>query len=498
LGPHWVSAQEVALRLMALAWAGQVFSTAQETTSERRTLLRQALADHAGRIPSTLVYARAQNNNHLLSEAAGLYTAGVCLPDHPAASRWLALGWRWFHTALQAQIDPRGTYVQHSANYHRLMLQLALWLHRLAAGQGQEFPVRSQQRLAAATRWLAALVDVESGQAPNLGPNDGAYFLPLTACSYPDYRPVLQAAAIKFLGKPVFSPGVWDEMHLWFASSSSQYSLSPSIHSSPLTALCASPPHLLRVPHHPSWAYLRVADFTSRPGHADQLHLDLWWRGLNLAQDAGTYLYNAPPPWDNALTRAEVHNTVTVDGCDQMTRAGRFLYLDWAQARVIEGEQVEDSSWKRLVAEHDGYSHLGVTHRRSVVALDGGTWQVDDWLLPSGARPAACHACRLQWLLPDWPYDLEMGELVWRIRLRSPRGVLDLSLSTDSRLPLQGGLVRAGTHLAGGQAAAPTWGWVSPTYGVKTPALSLFVSIENILPVHFTSLWRLPGDSGDH
>ena len=33
----------------------------------------------------------------------------------------------------------------------------------------------------------------------------------------------------------------------------------------------------------------------------DQLHLDLWWRGLNIAQDAGTYLYNADPPWDNPL-----------------------------------------------------------------------------------------------------------------------------------------------------------------------------------------------------
>ena len=60
--------------------------------------------------------------------------------------------------------------------------------------------------------------------------------------------------------------------------------------------------------------------------------MDLWWRGLNIAQDAGTYLYNADPPWDNSLTTALVHNTVTVNGRDQFTRAGRFLYLDWFNA----------------------------------------------------------------------------------------------------------------------------------------------------------------------
>ena len=92
-----------------------------------------------------------------------------------------------------------------------------------------------------------------------------------------------------------------------------------------------------------TWAYLRAARFTGRPGHADQLHLDLWWCGLNVAQDAGTYLYNAPPPWDNALARSEVHNTLVVNGLEQMTRAGRFLYLERAQARVQQARQQRDA-----------------------------------------------------------------------------------------------------------------------------------------------------------
>ena len=64
----------------------------------------------------------------------------------------------------------------------------------------------------------------------------------------------------------------------------------------------------------------------------DQLHFDLWWHGLNITQDAGIYLYNGEPPWDNPLVSTRVHNTITVDGLDQMTRGGRFLTLDWFPA----------------------------------------------------------------------------------------------------------------------------------------------------------------------
>src|SRR5262249_39599855 len=84
----------------------------------------------------------------------------------------------------------------------------------------------------------------------------------------------------------------------------------------------------------PRRAYLRCVDYRDRPGQADQLHLDLWWDGVNLARDAGTFLYNGPPPWDNRLAGTPVHNTLVLDGQDQMRRAGRFLWVDWARGRL--------------------------------------------------------------------------------------------------------------------------------------------------------------------
>ena len=148
LGLNWVSAQEAALRLLALVFAWQVFAGSPHSTPERAARLAWAIATHAARLPPTLLYARSQNNNHLLSEAAGLYTAGLALPGHPAAARWRKLGWGWFQRGLRSQIAADGAYSQHSTNYQRLMLQLALWMNALAHQQGQAFPAESQKRLA--------------------------------------------------------------------------------------------------------------------------------------------------------------------------------------------------------------------------------------------------------------------------------------------------------------------------------------------------------------
>jgi hypothetical protein len=460
---------------------------------------------HANRLPPTLAYSRSLNNNHLLSEAAGLYTAALMLPEHPSALSWKTIGWRWFNHGLKSQVASDGAYTQNSTNYHRLMLQLSLWVNILCVRHGQPLPESTLQKLAIATRWLLCLIDPQTGKVPNLGPNDGAYIFPLSTCPFHDYRPVLQAASLAFLGEQPFPSGSWDEMSYWLGIKGQETREKREIEqstSNPLSPLHNNiTPHVLRSPSGTSWVYLRIARFNSRPGHADQLHIDLWWRGLNLAQDPGTYLYNGRPPWDNALSGTEAHNTITIDGQDQMTRAGRFLWLDWAQAQLdvhsTEGGRVGD----HIVAQHDGYRHLGVIHQRSVTIRDQ-RWIVEDLLLPASSRRSnRQHTCRLHWLLPDWPWEVEEGRsnAAFVIRLKSPLGWIYLSVrrTWENGLPsqsLNAQLVRAGELLCGSGMASPTRGWFSPNYSCKIPALSFSVNCTGYLPLGLVSEWKLPED----
>jgi hypothetical protein len=342
-------------------------------------------------------------------------------------------------------------------------------------------------KLPLATRWLLALTDPESGSVPNLGPNDGAYILPLTVQPFDDYRPLLQAASQVFLGEAAFEGGSWDEMSLWLVSEQSSGTGNQSIAASfPTTEVKL--PSILRAAH--SWAYLRTAHFYDRPGHADQLHLDLWWRGLNIAQDAGTFLYNADSPWNNALTHTAVHNTVMVDNYQQMTPAGRFLYLDWAQADILEREQAQDGSWGRIIATHDGYQRFGIRHVRSVTFQTGDCWLIEDQIQSAGNDvEQAMHTVRLQWLLPDWEWKVDGSRSL--IEIQSPFGWVALSVNCQIA-PFNLQLIRAGELLYGDGEVSPTWGWGSPTYGVKTAALSFAVTAEAALPITLISKWNFP------
>ncbi len=123
------------------------------------------------------------------------------------------MGWTWFNRAIVRQVEPDGSYIQQSMNYHRLMLQLALWMDSLARQNGDEWPDESRKRFAAAAVWLSERLDRVSGQAPNLGHQDGAYLFPFG--EHADHRPVAQAAARAFREGPALPAGEWDEFSAW-------------------------------------------------------------------------------------------------------------------------------------------------------------------------------------------------------------------------------------------------------------------------------------------
>lgn len=475
IGPHWMNGQEVAIRLMVLIWAAQAFWDARVSTNQQLGRLTESIAEHAERIPMTLLYARAQNNNHLPSEAAALYTASLALPDHPNAPKWRKLGSKWLNWSFENQIDESGEYIQHSVNYHRLMLQLAIWVNAIT--ETSWMTAKAQNNLANAVRWLADLTDPISGNTPNLGSNDGAYIFPLANGDFRDARPIVQAASQTFLSKKSFGAGVWDEMNLWFQQDNGNTAQLDNVLSNQTTKN-----YQTINPSNYTWAHLRTADGNLRLAHADQLHLDLWWQGTNIALDPGTYLYNADPPWDNPLAATEYHNTVTVNNQDQMTRASRFMFLDWSCGRVVE------KSDSRMVAEHNGYRKLGVTHRRTVSFAEN-IWCVEDNL--QTFQSSNFQTYRLHWLLLDGEWKIESSNEKIEMSLQTQAGILNITLHSSLITHHAFSLARAGELLHGNADVPPTRGWYSSTYGVKIPALSLALEATAADAVQFTTEFNL-------
>jgi hypothetical protein len=475
LGPNWMNGQEVAIRLMALVWAAQVFEGAKATSPARRNLLKQSLILHAKRLPYTLIYARSQENNHLILEAAALYTAGSVL-DKP---KWRELGWLWLNRGLQRQIGSYGEYIQHSTNYHRLMLQTVLWVDAILRNQNRHWPSATYEAIIRASHWLFSMIDPATGQAPNLGANDGSLILPLNTSSFLDFRPTVQAAARAFL-RTGLPPGSWDELSIWLG-------LPPSQRTADSDAYMTE--HLRA---RNSWGYLRASRFKSRLSHMDQLHFDLWWNGLNIAQDAGTYLYNAGSPWDNALISTRIHNTITVDGRDQMMRAGRFLTLDWFPAYSRSLIETDEKILGRVLAYHKGYRKLGIRLERVATVFTDEHWELKDHIVFSAPGE---HVFRLHWLLQDGEWELEKRKFGFGIRFKTSKGWVMLHITPDLRLPsddFKFTFIRAGKLIHGKGNPLPIEGWVSHTYGQKVPALSVALEVTSGRSFSFVSEFTFP------
>jgi Heparinase II/III-like protein/Heparinase II/III N-terminus len=477
LGPHWMNGQEVAIRLMALVWCAHVFVKA--LNEKRNAQLVTSIAHHAARIPPTLIYARSQNNNHLVTESAALYTAGVALDQN----QWRELGWSWLNHALCTQISSYGEYIQHSTNYHRLMLQTALWVDMILRERHQRWPPLTLEALIRASHWMFSMIDPASGRTPNLGANDGALIFPLSSTPFNDFRPTVQAAARAFL-RTTLPAGIWDEMSLWLGLSASEHTTYSDAYMTD---------HLRGKD---SWAYLRASRFKSRLAHMDQLHFDLWWRGLNIALDPGTYLYNSESPWDNPLVSTRVHNTITIDGRDPMTRGGRFLTLDWFPAYSKSLLEADEKILGRVVAYHKGYRSLGIRHERVATVFADERWEIRDNLIFT--KPGQ-HVFRLHWLLADAEYSSNMmweivnGEQGVGIRVKSKYGWIALHIELEpSNLNFVTSLVRAGELVYGQGDVKPYEGWVSPTYGQKIPALSFAMETKSSKKFSFISEFIFP------
>jgi asparagine synthase (glutamine-hydrolysing) len=196
--------------------------------------------------------------------------------------------------------------------------------------------------------------------------------------------------------------------------------------------------------------------------------------------DGGSYLYNGPRRWHNHFLRTESHNTVRIDGQDQMLHIRQFKTLYPTEARLLKFE--DHSEWAICEGEHYGYRRIGqCVHRRSVLfAKADALWVVVDSIAGPGS-----HEARLHWLAG--PYDYAFDSAASSLRLHTPKGLFSATI-----LDARGEPLRDADVVAGRQDGAPR-GWLSRYYGEKVPAPSFAATQSGPLqsgplPITFVTL----------
>ena len=432
-GVHWMSGQEIAIRGTSLLFAWAALAPGDRTEALRDDL-DAILVPSVARVMATLRYAASQRNNHYISEAAFLWTAAASAEGLPDRASVLARAAAALRRGVADQFAGDGSYAQHSFTYQRLALHALLWVAAVARATGREPPVALDPVFVRSSRLLASVVDAESGRVPNFGANDGALLFQLTSRPIADFRPLLVHLAIAAGREPSVPAGACDEEAVWFGrdAATARAGASPSG--------SAGAYHVLRGPA--SFAFVHAGRHQHRPSHADQLHLDLWIAGTNVAIDLGTYRYTAPAPWANALADARVHNVPLPDGTTQARRLGRFFWLDWPAADVLATATGEDTD--ALVAEVALIGERGATARRLVARAK------DRYVVVDRCRPAG-------------------GTVRWNLPVTTSIEVAGNGLCGDGPgwwLRCRGG---TGSRALERDPAVPGSGWASPTYGGLEP-----------------------------
>ena len=460
-GPNWKCGQEAAIRSMAWCFALFVMAGSPHTTPARVRMLLEMLAFSAYRITQNIEYAVSQRNNHGISEAVGLYTIASVLGASPTTEKWKGTARRLLCQSAREVSYDDGACSQHSWNYQRMMLQCYVWAIRLADCQRDPFLDDVVERVQMSGELLEQVMDPETGRVPRYGNDDGSLVLPLNECAYDDFRPVVQAVSVVTTGKRRFQHGLWDEdLHWLFDGEPPNAQCDQSTRST----YSSKDTGYVVLRSDDGFAFSRAGILHHRPGQADMLHVDVWWKGQNIAIDPGTFTYNGQGAWDYPFAKTWFHNTVTVDGRDQMERVGRFVWLPWLKASALGplfGEQRSLTYWQ---GEHNGYQRVRgkVRHRRAILRLAQEHWLVLDQM---DSRIAHCY--RLHWLLADHPFELSRDCEI--LTLKTPAGPYLMQTGVVEAEPARS-VIR-------GDESSPR-GWMASGYQKKTPAISLAVVVE--------------------
>jgi hypothetical protein len=359
LGVNWKCGQETSIRVIHLIMGAFVLDQLDTPTP---ALINLVIA-HLKRIEPTILYAIGQNNNHGTSEAAALYIGGGFLVKngYKIGHQWHKKGERFIAERTSKLIGKDGTFSQYSLNYHRLMLDTLCCCEFFRIKlKLSSLPTVFYKKAVSATNWLYTIIDGISGDGPNVGANDGARIVPLTNCSYRDFRPTVQLAMALFKSELAYHQDKWDEWNNQFR----WLKIDIPVTKSELPAsLIADDGGFAMLRRPDIFVCLRYPRYTFRPSQNDALHLDLWVKGKNILKDGGSYSYNAEAALLNYFGSVSAHNTIQFDNREPMQKLSRFLYGNWLKTDWISKLKEANGG----ISYGAGYTdNFGANHKRSV------------------------------------------------------------------------------------------------------------------------------------
>ncbi len=463
-GVHWARGIEVGIRLISLTWIRRLLDNWPGVADlfERNDLAVQQILWHQQYL--ALFRSRGSAaNNQVIAEAAGQLTASCAFPWFAESGVWRRASGRLLERELMRNTFPSGIGRELASDYQCYVAELGILatVESTAAG----YPVEEKVRriLCAMLDSGAALLD-ERQRPPRQGdcvegrallldaPTDNRWTSLLALgealCGRADWWPrtkpgaassivaAMPAVVHHAIGRPTQRPWHFRDAGVTLLRTTNK-------HAPEIWCRCDGGPH----------GFPRSAAHA----HADALSVEVRYGGVDVLADPGTYCYHGQSAWRTYFRSTIGHNTLELDGRNQSTEGGPFLWLRHANGRLIDVRDIGDAvEW---TAEHDGYRKLDppAWHRRCV-RLDRASRAIDivDEIATGG------HSLRLAFHLgPNVTAELDeaCAFLSWP-GIRVP-GAARMELPGSLQWTLHRG------------EENPISGWYSRSLGQRVPATTL-------------------------
>ncbi len=470
-GINWASSLEVAFRAISWLWALYFFKDSKHLSPALFSRAIKFLIVHARHL-ETYLSTYFSPNTHLTGEALGLYYIGTLLPELRNASRWRATGERILLAELDRHVRPDGVYFEQSTYYHKYTTDF--YTHFLLLAQANDLPpdARLEKKLMQLLDHLMWITKPD-GTTPFFGDDDGGRLAMLDERAVNDFRSALASGAVLFHRADYkFVAGDATEETLWLTGAGGLHTLDE------LEA---------RPPANESYAFTDGGYYVMRDGwtrdanyllldcglhgslshghaHADVLSFELAARGRTLLVDPGTYTYTGSAAMRDYFRHSAAHNTLTVDGESSSVPDGAFKWKSVAQSEARTW--ITCQRFDLFEGAHNGYARLAqpVTHERSILFLKS-----DYWIMRDHVESADEHQYDLHFhFAVDSSPALEVDNEDYSVN-----DVAALRERTTTASGLE--IFAFGEE---GKWNAKENGWVSKSYGERTPAPAYLFSAK--------------------
>jgi hypothetical protein len=480
-GVNWACAMDVALRAVSWMWGFYFFADALACRPRAfRAAFLRALYLHGEYIASHLERADV-NGNHYLCDGVGLVFLGAFFRSTRKGQRWLSIGREIVQGEMFNQTTKDGVDFEKSTAYHRLVLEAFLTCGLLLELHGERPSFEWLARLDRMLEFVDAYVkpdglvpligDADDGRVQKLGPQ------PLT-----DHRYLLSTGAVVF-GRADFKRSAcrfWEESFWLLGPDAAEQFDRLRPPSSPLESK-AFPEggfYVLRTDRAHVIVDCGEVGMRGRGGHghSDITSIEVWLDGVNLVSDCGAYLYTASREWRNRFRGTAFHNVVQIDDeeLNRLVSPDQLWQLcDDARPRDVTWRFEEHADYFR--GGHDGYARLtppALVTREVLLMKDSGDVLIRDTV-----------ALERDGVVVE-------REGLSRARRMTSRFHLDPAVTprvcgSDVCLSASGREMWLQVVDPIGPIAIDE-GWVSPSYGVRTPTSTIVLQQDVRLPVTIT------------